>query len=37
VAVAAGFRHFGTQTAAELLGDGTFDDLHGYELLRSGD
>jgi RimJ/RimL family protein N-acetyltransferase len=36
VAVAAGFRHFGTQTAAELLGDGTFDDLHGYELLRSG-
>ncbi len=36
VAVAAGFRHFGTQTAAELLGDGTFDDLRGYELLRSG-
>jgi RimJ/RimL family protein N-acetyltransferase len=35
VAVAAGFRHFGTQTAAELLGDGTFDDLHGYELLRT--
>jgi len=35
VAVAAGFRHFGTQTAAELLGDGTYDDLHGYELLRS--
>ena len=34
VAVAAGFRHFGTQTAAELLGDGSFDDLHGYELLR---
>ncbi len=36
VAVAAGFRLFGTQTAAELLGDGTFDDLNGYELLRSG-
>lgn len=34
VAVAAGFRHFGTQTAAERLGDGTLDDLHGYELLR---
>jgi RimJ/RimL family protein N-acetyltransferase len=34
VAVAAGFRHFGTQTAAELLGDGTVDDLHCYELLR---
>ena len=37
VAVAAGFRHFGTQTRAELLGDGTFDDLEGYELLRPGD
>ena len=35
IAVAAGFRHFGTQTAAELLGDGSLDDLHGYELLRS--
>jgi RimJ/RimL family protein N-acetyltransferase len=34
VAVAAGFRHFGTQTAAERLGDGTLDDLRGYELLR---
>ncbi|MGH3458702.1 GNAT family N-acetyltransferase [Aeromicrobium sp.] len=34
VAVAAGFRHFGTQTAAELLGDGSVDDLNGYELLR---
>ena len=34
IAVAAGFRQFGTQTAAELLGDGTYDDLHGYELLR---
>jgi RimJ/RimL family protein N-acetyltransferase len=37
VAVAAGFQRFGTQTAAELLGDGTFDDLEGYELLRPGD
>jgi RimJ/RimL family protein N-acetyltransferase len=35
VAVAAGFRHFGTQTAAERLGDGTFADLHGYERLDS--
>jgi RimJ/RimL family protein N-acetyltransferase len=34
VALATGFRHFGTQTKAELLGDGTYDDLHGYELLR---
>lgn len=34
VAVAAGFRYFGTQTAAERLGDGTTDDLHGYELLK---
>ena len=34
VAVAAGFRHFGTQTAAERLGDGSVDDLRGYELLR---
>ena len=34
VAAAAGFRLFGTQTAAEPLGDGSFDDLHGYELLR---
>jgi RimJ/RimL family protein N-acetyltransferase len=35
VAVAAGFRHFGTQTAAERLPDGTFDDLRGYERLNS--
>jgi ribosomal-protein-alanine N-acetyltransferase len=35
VAVAAGFRLFGTQTAAEPLGDGSFDDLHGFELLRA--
>lgn len=34
VATAAGFRHFGTQTAAEMLGDGSVDDLHGYELVR---
>jgi len=34
VAVAAGYRHYGTQRAAERLGDGSFDDLHGYELLR---
>ncbi len=34
VAVAAGFRHFATQTAAEPLGDGSVDDQHGYELLR---
>jgi RimJ/RimL family protein N-acetyltransferase len=35
VAVAAGFNRFGTETAAEPLGDGTFDDLNGYELVRS--
>lgn len=35
VARAAGFRHFGTQIAAERLGDGTFDDLGSYELLRT--
>ena len=34
VAVAAGFRHYGTQTMAERLGDGTYVDLLGYELLR---
>lgn len=34
VAVAAGFRRIGTETAAQLLGDGSYDDLHGYELLR---
>jgi ribosomal-protein-alanine N-acetyltransferase len=34
VAVAAGFTRYGTQRAAERLGDGSFDDLHGYELLR---
>ena len=35
VAVASGFRLFGTQTAAEPLGDGSVDDLNGYELLRT--
>lgn len=34
VARAAGFQYFGTQRSAEPLGDGSFDDLHGYELLR---
>jgi ribosomal-protein-alanine N-acetyltransferase len=34
VAVAAGFTHYGTQRAAERLGNGSYDDLHGYELLR---
>jgi RimJ/RimL family protein N-acetyltransferase len=34
IAVAAGFHRFGTQTAADALGDGTVDDLHCYELLR---
>jgi ribosomal-protein-alanine N-acetyltransferase len=34
VALAAGFTLFGTQRAAERLGDGSFDDLNGYELLR---
>lgn len=34
VAAAAGFTRYGTQRAAERLGDGSYDDLHGYELLR---
>jgi ribosomal-protein-alanine N-acetyltransferase len=34
VAVHAGFRVFGTQRAAEPLGDGSFDDLNGYEIIR---
>lgn len=34
IALAAGYTHYGTQRAAERLGDGSFDDLHGYELLR---
>jgi RimJ/RimL family protein N-acetyltransferase len=35
IAVATGFRLYGTETAAEPLGDGTVDDLNGYELLRA--
>jgi len=34
VAVAVGMRHVGIQTGAEPLGDGTYADLHAYELLR---
>lgn len=34
VAVAAGYTYYGTQRAAERLGDGTYDDLRGYEILR---
>ncbi|MCL8251199.1 GNAT family N-acetyltransferase [Aeromicrobium fastidiosum] len=34
VARAAGFTLFGTQRAAERLGDGSFDDLNGYEIVR---
>lgn len=34
IAVATGFTPFGTQTSAEQLADGTYDDLNGYELLR---
>lgn len=34
VARAANFTAFGTQRAAEPLGDGSFDDLVGYELVR---
>lgn len=34
VAKAAGFTHYGTQRLAEKLGDGSYVDLHGYELLR---
>lgn len=33
VAVACGFTRTGTQHRAEPLGDGSFDDLHAYELL----
>lgn len=35
VARAAGFTAFGTQHAAERLGDGSHDDLIGYEMLAS--
>lgn len=34
IAVANGFAPYGTQHRAERLGDGTYDDLNGYELLR---
>ena len=34
VAVAAGFTRYGTQRVAERLGDGSYDDLHGYEIVR---
>jgi ribosomal-protein-alanine N-acetyltransferase len=34
VAAAAGFRLYGTQRVAERLGDGSYDDLNGYELVR---
>lgn len=34
VATSAGFRAYGTQRAAERLGDGSFDDLEGYEIVR---
>ena len=34
IAVAHGFRYYSTQRQAEPLGDGTFDDLDGYDLLR---
>ncbi len=34
VARAAGFTAFGTQHSAEPLGDGTVDDLVGYEFVR---
>ncbi|MCW2830116.1 MAG: family N-acetyltransferase [Aeromicrobium sp.] len=34
VARASGFAFYGTQRAAERLGDGSYDDLHGYEIVR---
>ena len=34
VAEASGFARYGTQPRAERLGDGTYVNLHGYELLR---
>lgn len=34
VAVATGFGLYGTQRVAERLGDGSYDDLNGYELIR---
>ncbi|MET0931510.1 MAG: GNAT family N-acetyltransferase [Aeromicrobium sp.] len=34
VALKAGFTYYGTQRVAERLGDGSYDDLRGYELVR---
>ncbi len=34
IARRAGFQHVGTERAAERLGDGTYADLHAYDLLR---
>jgi len=34
VAAANGFRLYGTQRVAERLGDGSYDDLNGYEIVR---
>lgn len=36
VAIAAGFRLIGTETASEPLGDGSFVDMNVYELFPSG-
>lgn len=33
IARVAGFTHVGTERAAERLGDGSYDDLHRYDLL----
>jgi hypothetical protein len=33
VALRNGFAPFGVERAAERLGDGTFADLHWYDLL----
>jgi RimJ/RimL family protein N-acetyltransferase len=35
VALRNGFRHYGTERAAERLGDGSWADLHWYDLLSS--
>ncbi|TCI97818.1 GNAT family N-acetyltransferase [Aeromicrobium sp. IC_218] len=35
IAVRNGFERVGTERAAERLGDGTYDDLHAYDLLRA--
>lgn len=34
IATANGFTRYGTQHRAEPLGDGSYDDANGYELLR---